>query len=149
MEREGSRDTRGRGRGTFHNGEHVVMGVTLFTVGNTWSWAWHFSQYTHVGRLPNLIPGLPACKHLLLPISSSFAIQFDILDNSSYLKMISTGLSSGFIISLISMVETSQIQNTSIFTSSGPIYLKDELQRGGGTNLFAVWKSVSHVDMSP
>ena len=68
----------------------MVMGVALFTVGNTWSWAWHFSQYTHVGRLPNLIPGLSACKHLLLlSILSSFATQFDILDNSSYLKMIS------------------------------------------------------------
>lgn len=30
-----------------------------------------------------------------------------------------------------------------------PIYLKDDLQKGGGTNLFAVWKSVRHVDMSP
>ena len=50
------------------------------------------------------------------------------------------------------MVETSQIQNTSIFTSSDPTYLKDQLQQGGGgggTNLFAVWKSVRHVDMSP
>ena len=30
------------------------------------------------------------------------------------------------------MVETSQIQNTSIFTSSDPTYLKDQLQQGGG-----------------
>ena len=68
----------------------MVVGVALFTVGNTRSWAWHFSQYTHVGRLANLMHGLSACKHLLLLyILSSFAIQFDILDNSSYLKMIS------------------------------------------------------------
>ena len=90
MKREGSRDTRGSGRVAFHRGEHVVMGVALFTVENTWSWAWHFSEYTHVGRLANLIPGLSAGKHLLLlSISSSFAIQFDILNSSSYLKMIS------------------------------------------------------------
>ena len=66
----------------------MVMGVALSTVGNTWSWAWHFSQYTHVGWLPNLILGLSACKHLLLlSILSSLAIQFDILDNSSYLTV--------------------------------------------------------------
>ena len=54
-------------------------------------------------------------------------------------------------ISLISTVETSQIQNTSISTSSDPFYWKDELQKEGGgvTNLFAIWKSVRHVDMSP
>ena len=27
---------------------HVVVGVSLFTVGNTWSWAWHFSSREHV-----------------------------------------------------------------------------------------------------
>lgn len=53
----------------------MVMGVALFTVGNTWSWALHFSEDSHVGRLLNLIPGLSACKHLLLlSILSRFAI---------------------------------------------------------------------------
>ena len=147
MKKEGSRDTRGRGRGTFHSREHVVTGVALFIVGNTWSWAWHFSQYTHVGRLPNLIPGLPSCKHLpLLSVLSSFAIW---IIQATLKWFLNTGLSSGFIISLISIAETSQIQNTSIFTSSDPIYLKMNCREVGETNLFAIWKSVSHIDMSP